>query len=106
MREGDKAIGGEVRAVEVSAGEGYTGDVEVAGDADGGREEVMVEDEEEGIGDRAADRGVSGVMGGAEGEGGADGSFGRAVGVTEGAVSSPAGDEVSGAGFAGGDDSA
>ncbi len=102
---GDEALGGQLRAAQVAARQAHAADEELSGHAGGHRVQVRVQHVETHVGQRAADGGLL-AIGCADGEGGADGGLGGAVGVDEAAPRGPLRHQLRGAGLARGDDGA
>ncbi|KMK82300.1 hypothetical protein KCQ_07588 [Pectobacterium atrosepticum ICMP 1526] len=83
-RVGNKALGGEVGAVEITAGDADAADMELTGDAEGHRLVEGIEDIELGIGDGAANGNEAAVVVRLTGpEGDVNGGFGGAIEVME-----------------------
>lgn len=97
----DEAFGGEIGAAEVAEPDTGTGEEEFAGDADGDRLEVRIEEENLDIGNGFTDESWGGILRLAEVHRGADAGFARSVGVEHLTTGGPEMDEVLGAGFTG-----
>jgi hypothetical protein len=80
----NEALGGQLRARQVAAGELDAADVQLAGDADGDGIETAVEEDDRGVGDRASDRhGAPPAVPAAGVEGDVHRRFGRPVEVVQ-----------------------
>ncbi len=82
-RVGDKALGRQLGTIQIAARHADAADVDLAGDADGNRLQLGIEDVDAGVGDRLADRRVAGLVRTAQVHAGAHCGFRRPVGIVK-----------------------
>lgn len=101
---GHEALGGELGAIQIAAGQPRPPDVDLAGHPHRHRGPAGVEDVDGGVGDGPADGGGALVLGGTAGDAGAHRGLGGAIGVEQGAARCPAMYELPPTFFAGDDE--